>query len=154
MRKGAIALLGLVSCLLCVTAVAGGPKHVYTVSQVLAGVERDPQAWVGRTALVRGIALQLVPGCGSGYWCPSGLYEPNTRRPGPILLLEPGSTDPLFMRLRRVPVFNGLLPRPQRMDDHGAAVYRVSFQAVRHTSCGIRLCLTALLVDTAPPYIQ
>lgn len=154
MRKGALALLGLISCLLYATAVAGGQERVYTVSQVLVGIERDPRAWVGRTALVRGVALQLMPGCGARRWCPIGLYAPHTRRPGPLLLLEPDSPDSLVMRLRRVPILGALAPPPQRMDNHRVAVYHVSFGAVPHTSCGENLCLTTFLVDTAPPYMQ
>jgi len=150
MRRGVMTLLGLICCLLCVRAVAGAPDRVYTVSQVLTGLQRDPRAWVGRTALVRGAALLLLPGCGATAWCPAGLYEPHTRRPGPILLLEPGPANPLWGRLRRVPILGDVVPRPQHMHDQTSAVYRLRFQAVSHRSCDAHPCVNALLVDAAP----
>ncbi len=152
MRRGAIVRLGLISGLLLVTTVAGGEERVYTVSQVLAGLQRDPGAWVGRTALVRGTALHLLEGCVGGQWCPSGLYAPDTRRPGPILLLEPGPADPLIARLRRVPLLDSVVLRPQHLRSRTALVYRVSFRAVPHRSCDAHPCITAVLVDAAPPY--
>ncbi len=153
MRRGAIVLLGLVSSLLLVTTVTGSEERVYTVSQVLAGLQRDPGAWVGRTALVRGAAFQLLEGCRGGQWCPSGLYTPDTRRPGPILLLEPGPADSLITRLRRIPLLDRVAPRPQHLRSRTAIVYRVIFQAVPHRSCDAHPCITAVLVDAAPPYL-
>lgn len=151
MRRGVMTLLGLVGCLLCARAVAGAPDRVYTVSQVLTGLRHDPWAWVGRTALVRGTALLLLPGCGATAWCPGGLYEPHTRRPGPILLLEPGPADPLWGRLRRVPILGDVAPHPQHMHDQTLTVYRLRFQAVSHRSCDAHPCVNAVLVDAAPP---
>jgi len=153
MRASAIAVLGVLACLLLLTTVAGawgGRGRVYGVSQVIAGLSRDPRAWVGRTVLVRGVALRLLPGCGAGQWCLEGLYEPAARRRGPILLLEPGPADSLVARLRRVPILDGVAPRPQRL--RGAvAIYRVRFQAAPRQSCDARPCVTAILVDAAPP---
>src|SRR5437588_7823977 len=42
---------------------AAGP--VYTVAQVQAGLARHPQAWVGRTVLVRGTTLGWVAASGT-----------------------------------------------------------------------------------------
>ena len=149
MRRGALLLLGLIGGLFYALPLAGGQDqdHVYTVAQVLAGLAHDPQAWVGRTALVRGAALSLLPGCAPTRWCPAGLYEPRTPRPGPILLLEPGPADPLVESLRRVPLLAGVAPRPQRLHGRATAVYRVRFPAVAQRSCDARPCVTAVLVD-------
>ena len=113
MPRRMIALVGLVLATGLITVTAGRQDRVYTVPQVLAGLARDPQAWSGRTATVWGTALPLLPGCSSAQWCVSGLYQPHTRRPGPILLLEPGPANPLVVRLRRVPLLALMPPRPQ-----------------------------------------
>jgi len=148
------ALLGALVCLLLVMTGAGGRGRVYGVSQVIAGLNRDPRAWVGRTVLVRGAGLRLLPGCGAGHWCLEGLYEPAARRRGAVLLLEPGPADPLVARLRRVPILDGVAPLPQRLRGGAAAVYRVRFQAAPRQSCDARPCVTAILVDAAPPNVR
>ena len=148
MPRRMIALLGLVLATGLITATAAGQNRVYTVPQVLAGLARDPQHWSGRAATVWGTALPLLPGCRSAHWCASGLYQPYTRRPGPILLLEPGPANPLVVRLRRVPMLALVAPRPQWLRWQRPAAYRIVFQTVPGTTCDGRPCINVLLVDS------
>jgi hypothetical protein len=80
-RRRAVATLGAVlgMALLAglVAAVVGRPSSpagpVYTVAQVRAGLARRPAAWAGRTALVRGAAVESAwatgPTIGEGMTC-------------------------------------------------------------------------------------
>jgi hypothetical protein len=144
-----IALLGLVLASGLIMVTTAGQGRVYTVPQVLAGLARDPQAWNGRTATIWGTALRLLPGCGSADWCASGLYQPHTHRPGPILLLEPGPANPLVRRLRHVPLLALVAPQPQWLHWRRPATYRVVFQAVPGAICEGHPCINVLLVDSA-----
>ena len=96
-----------------------------------------------------GTALPLLSGCSSAQWCVSGLYQPHTRRPGPILLLEPGPANPLVVRWRHVPVLALVAPPPQRLHWQRPATYRLVFQAVPGTTCDGRPCINTVLVDSA-----
>ena len=149
MPRRMIALVGLVLATGLIMVTAGRQDRVYTVPQVLAGLARDPQAWSGRAATVWGTALPLLPGCSSAHWCVSGLYQPHTRRPGPILLLEPGPANPLVVRLRHVPLLALVAPQPQWLHWQRPATYRLVFQAVPGTTCDGRPCINAVLVDSA-----
>src|SRR2546421_9270161 len=131
-----------------ITATVATRDRVYTVPQVLAGLARDPQAWSGRTATVWGTALRVSPTCPPAHWCVSGLYQRYTRRPGPILLPEPGRANPLVVRLRHVPLLALVVPRPQWLHWQRLASYHILFQAVRRTTCDWRVCINALLVDS------
>lgn len=149
MPRRMIALLGLLLVTGLVTASVATQEPVYTVPQVLAGLARNPHAWSGRVATVGGTALQLLPGCPSGHWCASGLYEPRTRRPGPILLLEPGPANPLVVRLRHVPLLSLVVPPPQWLHWQRPATYHVVFQTVPGTTCDGGPCINAVLLDAA-----
>lgn len=129
--------------------IATARHRVYSVPEVLAGLARDPASWIGQTALVWGTALELVPGCPRSQWCPTGLYKPGTTRPGPILLLEKGPSNPLTARLRTVPILQSIVPAPQRLHLHTASTYLLLFSAVPNTTCDAKPCINALLVDTA-----
>lgn len=124
-------------------------NRVYTVPEVLAGLSHSPGTWAGRTALVWGTALELVPGCPGGQWCPSGLYKPHTQRPGPLLLQEPGPSAPMLARLRQLPLIRSLAPLPQHLRWQTPAVYQLAFESVPHTLCHALPCITAVLVDAA-----
>lgn len=149
MRRGKLAVLGLLLAGGLAAAVGATQDPVYTIPQVLAGLSRDPAAWSGRTALVQGAALELVPGCPRGQWCPTGLYNPGTPRPGPILLLEPAPPSLLVQQLRALPLVQAVVPAPQRLRWRTPATYRLLFHVVPHTSCDAKPCINALLVDSA-----
>ncbi len=40
---------------------SGGMGPSYSVSQVIAGLQRHPRQWGGRTVSVRGVATQIIP---------------------------------------------------------------------------------------------
>jgi len=124
-------------------------ENIYAVQQVLAGLTRNPGAWIGRAVLVRGTAVQPMGGCAAGQWCPVALFKTQRSRNGPALLLEPGPSDPLVEQLRHVPLVGDIMPRPQRLRVSAPAVYRLLFQAVPGVSCGAAPCVNALLVDPA-----
>ncbi len=134
-----------------VVAPAARQQHetIYAVQQVLDGLARNPSAWIGRTALVRGTAMQPLGGCTAGQWCPVALFKTQRTRNGPALLLEPGPADPWVVELRHVPLVARMAPRPQRLRLSAPAVYRLLFQAVPGVSCGAAPCVNALLVDPA-----
>ena len=149
MPRRMIALLGLVLASGLIMVTTAGQDRVYTVPQVLAELARDPQAWSGRAVTVWGVALRLLPGCRATDWCASGLYQPHTHRPGPILLLEPGPANPLVKRLRHVPLLALVAPQPQRLHWQRPATYHVVFQAVPNAICDAHPCINVLLVDSA-----
>jgi hypothetical protein len=155
MAKVKLTAMGLLVTLGLVSLLPALQTRVYSVPEVLAGLARDPASWSGRTALVWGIALRLVPGCPRGQWCPTGLYRPGTRRPGPILLVEKGPAPPLATRLRgmpvlrNVPILQSVVPAQQRLHWHGPATYVLFFSVVPNTTCDAKPCINALLVDTA-----
>lgn len=124
--------------------------RVYTVPQVVGGLAHDPQAWVGRTVLVRGTAVRLLPTCLRGRWCPTVLATSRLLPARAVLLLEPGPTDPLVTRLRGLPLVNGVVPQPQRLRWDTPATYRLAFQVVPGTTCDRLPCVTVLLADAAP----
>ncbi len=93
-------LLGLAVLAGLVAAVAGHPSSpagpVYTVAQVRAGLARQPAAWVGRTVLVRGIAILSFWPIGSA----GGSSVPCALPPG---ALPPALHGPQFCPLAAPP---------------------------------------------------
>jgi hypothetical protein len=59
LRRVVLLMLGLVLVAGLLAAVVGrrAPERVYTVAQVRADLARQPAVWVGRTVLVRGVAV-------------------------------------------------------------------------------------------------
>ena len=54
-----LSLLGLHAVSLGI--LSGGMGSSYSVSQVIAGLQRHPRQWGGRTVSVRGVAVQIIP---------------------------------------------------------------------------------------------
>jgi hypothetical protein len=143
---------------------------------VEAGLQKDPDAWIGRTirlkasvwpfpAPCRGL-VRLA--CGSSYWLVkhsglvdslssgSGSYTGRTiaavdqefSQPAPMSLLLYPEPDPLLASLRKVPWLGGLLPRPRPI--FGGGTYRVRIQVARQgTQCLSQDCYWAILPDAA-----
>jgi len=74
-RRIALLALGVVLVAGLVAAAVGrrAPAQAYTVAQVRAGLAQHPAAWVGRTVLVRGVAVESSwvtgPTSGEGHFC-------------------------------------------------------------------------------------
>lgn len=147
---GLMLVAGLVTAVMAPSS-SSEQEGIYAVPQVLQGLIRDPGAWVGRTVLVRGTAVQPPIGCAPHHWCPVALFKTQRPQSGPALLLEPGPSDPLVARLRQVPFVDHMVPGPQRLHLSAPAVYRLQFQAVPGVSCGAGAvpCVNAMLVDAA-----
>jgi len=85
MRRAVLLALGLVLAAGLVAAVVGhrAPAQAYTVAQVRAGLARQPAAWVGRTVLVRAVAVASVwtTGLGTGMGIVCGQRARRARPP-------------------------------------------------------------------------
>jgi hypothetical protein len=140
---------------------------VYTVAALAVRVQQQPQAWAGRTLRVRGLALPaLDPSCtAAGAPCfqlllrdpasPSGGASPvagSSSRPGPVLAVVPGGTDPLLARLRQLPLLAAVVPRPQVIDPTGARTYRLRLERwpLAPSRCASLSCFRGVLLDAAP----
>ena len=135
----------------------GGP--VFTPSQVVAGLARNPQQWVGRTVKVRGVV--------GAFMCPSpclnntdlswasiqrGLIVPMLEDPGATLYtgqqnpafleLAAEPRSPLLDSLSRLPVIGHLIPRQEARLD-GPTVYRLRL----HVRSCRGTCIVGVLTD-------
>jgi hypothetical protein len=152
----AIALVGLVLPIGLVVAftardqVPQGP--VYSVAQLQASLADHPQAWVGRTVWVRGLAEGCLAARGAppllscSRW-PAYLVDAGEVGIGGTLPLAWGSQDGVLSFVRNVLQVGGLLrpaPTPQwwTLD-----TYRVRLS---RTVCAIAPCYEAMLLDAAP----
>src|SRR5438067_1812515 len=127
----------------------GAAERVYTVAQVHAAMAHDPQAWVGRTILVRGTAVGLLPSsCLPAVWCSVGLVQPGAPDRSSFVPLVPKPADPLVAFVRGVALVGHVVPPPQRLHWGTPAIYRVQIHAV--SSCAGSSCFDALLLDAAP----
>jgi hypothetical protein len=149
-------ILTLLLLLLAPTVVAGamvldsslGPKssRIYTVSAVVAGLYRNPQAWLGRTIRLRGI----VRSCGAEWSChgstpylaDSSVEETDRAHQ---LQVVPAPPDRNLTFWRRFPGFGALLPQPQQLNGAIPTVYRVLLTA---DMCGV--CFEGIVQDVAP----
>ncbi len=107
---------------------------VYSVAQISAGLARNPAAWVGRTLLVRGTAVELYPCAPSVTLCylQALLLDDATQNAGVQFPLEVQAGDSTWNILRRVPVVGSLLTRgtgPAPVDWNEPAVYSVQLRA-------------------------
>jgi hypothetical protein len=144
-----VAGLGLPATILAVKALAGRQEQgrVYSVAQVRAGLVDHPQAWVGQTVQVRGVAWPCLG------WAT-----------GPCLVRSPILTDPeadaglafapqranlLLAFIRTVPLVGNLLP-PGQLPHWGELVpHRVQVRALPLASCTYWPCYAVVLVDAA-----
>ncbi len=144
------AALGLVALL--VPRAVGMPAsgHVYTVAEARALLAREPHVWTGRTVLVRALADDC-------YVTEAGAHNLQCRDPRPTLG-DPDAPviDTLPLRweapllplalLRRLPLFDSLVPAPQVIRWEMVATYRVRFEALTG-HCGTAICYEAVLPD-------
>jgi hypothetical protein len=149
-QRWSVTLLGLLlAAVLAVAAFAGRheQRHVYSVAQVRAGLVDHPQAWVGQTVQVRGVAWPCLG-----------------RATGPCLVRSPILTDPeadaglafapqranlLLAFIRTVPLVGKLLPPGQRLHWGELASHRVQIRDVPLVSCTYWPCYEVVLVDAA-----
>jgi hypothetical protein len=129
--------------------------RVYTVAQVRAGLARNPQAWVGRTVLVRGTMVVVAFSCpdvGRFRCTPIQWDEIDPDVPGPHpLILSPAPTNPLLALVHRLPLVGPLMPWPWPLRE-GPGVYRVQLRAPSHCPfpSANPSCTSALLLDARP----
>ena len=66
MKRALAAVVSLILIAVLVTVLVGHFRptdHVYMVADVQVGLWRDPQAWIGRTVLIRGLDEQIGLSC-------------------------------------------------------------------------------------------
>lgn len=159
-----LALLGLVLTTSLVLALTVGndvtPGAVYSVAQMQAGLVDHPQAWVGRTVQVRGMA-QPCPWWGgtARLWqCADDPFilvpDPADRaaEPLPLSQLAP---DALPKVLRALPLLHALavrfVARSRAVPEFTPARFRVQVQRLAAQVCGGRSpCYAAVLLAVAP----
>jgi hypothetical protein len=127
---------------------------IYSVAAIQARLARHPDAWVGRTLLVRGVAV--APPCAqqSVTVVLCGPLRFALRDPDPAaaplgMALAWAGSDSLLTSLRRVPFVGSIVPAPQAIRWDVVAVYRVRFRALAGRSCGVG-CYAAVVLDAAP----
>jgi hypothetical protein len=154
LRYWLVAPLGLLlATVLTVAALGSHRSHgpVYSVAELRSHLAEDPQAWVGRIAGVRGIAV--------GSSCKPWPSPENTSCQGwqPSILLDPGqlirlpltlgAPNPLLALLLRLPLAGQLVPPPQVVHWGAVATYRVQLRTAPASSCPSPPCYQALLLS-------
>jgi hypothetical protein len=132
------------------------PDHgpVYSVAELRSHLAEDRQRWVGRTLLVRGVAVTAacVPPP-EGVLCGMPrllLSDPDPAAASEVLDLAWGPSDPLLTSLRRVPLLGAFLPAPRAIRWGLVATYRAQLRATDKALCGTPRCYEALLLDVSP----
>lgn len=162
-RRIALVLAALTLAVAIIIATGHQPTSagaVYTVARVRAGLARTPQAWIGRTILVRGLVIRcrLVEGCVA---LPPGIPRvglvdgiPIIEMPRAAVLsqalpLQVGE-DPLRSFLRLIPLLRGVVPAPRQPSPAQPTTYRV--RLIVETPCAVAnshtSCVVASLIDT------
>lgn len=160
-----LALLGLMlstSVLVALTVSSDvTPDAVYSVAQVQAGLADHPQAWIGRTVRVRGMAdpCPFQGGTTRLWQCAD---EPFILVPGPAdpaaepLPLSALAPDTLLAVLRALPLLRAVAPPPDPMALSQAvpvfrpARFRVQVRRLTAQSCAGRSpCYAAELLAVA-----
>jgi hypothetical protein len=133
----------------------GDPGPVYTVALVQSHLERDPEAWLGRTLLVRG----RIAGCPGVLtpaiqqvcqrWDRYHLTDADAPATEPLALVT-GDPSRLVAALRGLSLPGVLLPAAQVLHWGVDATYRAQLRAAPADSCLLPPCYEALLPDAAP----
>jgi hypothetical protein len=155
MRKTALLARVVLSCSVLAVGVGmamlgihpdQGP--VYTVAQVQAGLAHHPQAWVGRTVRMRGVAWR----CLGWAYGPCLIPSPILTDPGAYtgLGLTRRTATPLLAFVHALPLVDRLVPLEQASRWGVLASYRVQIRAVPIAACVYWPCYEALLLDAAP----
>jgi len=142
-------LLALAAALVVGRAAAPG-ETVYTVAQVRAGMAQRPGAWVGRTVLVRAVAVPIAgSSCPTAYpSCGGTRLTDGTALGGADATLTINDRarpdDGPWAFLRHVPVIGRLVPAPSRTPWGRPATYRLQLYPHPYDLCtlpcmGVRL---------------
>jgi hypothetical protein len=127
--------------------------RVYTLPELQAYLEQQPEPWLGRPLRVWALA-QPCPVWGSPYssvHCARmqpELVDPDSSALGSPLLLAGEPDDPVHGLLRGLPLIGQLLP-VQRLHWERPAVYRVRLRAQSGGACIGPSCYLAVLLDAA-----
>lgn len=126
---------------------------VYAVSTLQTGLEQDPWAWLGRTLLLRGIAVGCShPAALYTASCPPvGLLDARAAVPFTVIDLQWGAEDPGRALWRRLPLLGRFAPTPQTVHWLVPATYRVRIVRQPAWSCGSSHCDGAMILDSASP---
>jgi len=143
--SGVLFCAGVVLALACLPA----PSRTYSFATVAAGLRQHPNAWLGRTIIVRGRAWATCPGCRHELDLLADPANPQS---------NPDSSLPIIIALdaptafvRRIPLVGPTLAPPLRLPTTGA--YRVRIErdpkAGPGAACGGLWCYRAIVV---PPF--
>jgi hypothetical protein len=145
--------LGFGLAALCASIALGAaraPQAVYSVTQVLAGLRRDPTTWTQRTLLVHGMAVNDP--------CPARYHHVCRPHPqflldelsGPLSIQMPlvvQSSQPALTVLRRIPFLGSLLPQSHRFVWDTVGEYRVRLRAMPQCPSADPSCYEAVVQD-------
>jgi hypothetical protein len=123
--------------------VAAHSEPVLTVNQLGAQLQGHRSDVIGHTLRVRGTAQALFP---STQWF--RLADANGR-PGILILF--GNADPVLSRLRKLPLFGGLIPPAQQVMYGRVSTYRVRVE-MREEPHRSQASEVLVLVDPKTPF--
>ena len=154
----ALTVVLILAAALAIKRAAAPSETVYSVRQVALGLGRQPAAWVGRSVLVRGIAISITgSACPTAYpGCKGTIISdsPSPTSNGTSVLTinqQTLTTNALWTAVRRVPLVGHALAdrlHPANVPWGDMATYRVEFYANPYGVCTLP-CLGARLVDIA-----
>ena len=149
---GVMTLVLAAATLLAVLIPSRYSGPVYAVAEVQAGLQHNPQRWVGRTVLVHGRAIVThCPG-----WCPYAPqflidaqvpYSPSTYCPPPQSIPIKWTVDPHVAILLQLPLLGPLISPFVRGHLGGVGTYRVQLQRNPAVCNGIPEKYQATLLD-------
>jgi hypothetical protein len=129
-------------------------EPVYAIAEVRAALRGDPNTWMNRTLLVRGVAEAVSctpapagpPACYSQRLWLAAAGGASTVGALPLSL---GTGSRLLATLRSIPLVGTLAPAPQVPRWGAMATYRVQLRAAPAGSCPVPPCYAVLLLDAA-----